>query len=126
MDAASAAPPAAPPIKGDPADWPIEAKVGEPWIDKFGRLRQPAAMYVDDDDNVSFGKNALAALVKPVRWLRASTTGHAPREARNHRQRGSRRGQRGTSASSDDPGEPGEPPQGRTQRADQQPKAAAS
>jgi hypothetical protein len=40
----------------------------------------------------------------------ATSSGRAPREARNQRQRGSRRGERATSSSSDDPGPGSEPP----------------
>ena len=49
----------------------------------------------------------------PMRPRSRTSSGRAPREATNARQRGSRRGERSTSSSSDDPGPDPEPPERR-------------
>lgn len=42
--------------------WPEEANVGEPWVDKFGRVRQPAVMHVADDGSRTYGRKVVAMI----------------------------------------------------------------
>jgi hypothetical protein len=91
--------------------------VGKPWVDKFGRVRQPQ-QYLEDDDGhlIAAGPQATAMVTAltpaapaeappPPSAARAAARprGRAPRAATNARTKGSRRGQRASSSSSDDP-----------------------
>lgn len=91
--------------------------VGEAWVDKFGRERQPEQHYYANDGTVTHGQAAIAAFDTD---LAASRRRRTPRKreiggSRPTRTRGSRRGStqsrttRASSSSSDDPGG-GEPP----------------
>lgn len=73
--------------------------------DSSGRLRRPWAMYEDDEGNISYGRDAIAAP------LGSRRPGRAPRRATNARRRGSRRTTTAARAGpEDDPEPPGARP----------------
>jgi hypothetical protein len=111
---------------------------GEPWTDKFGRVRRPWQMHEANDGTITYGAEAIRAMNKdweagkmqgfqrdvgrgpqspspprPVQRVTAlrAPAGRAARPSTNTRTRGSRRTPSSTSSSSDDSSDlAGDPP----------------
>src|SRR5215211_4860551 len=100
-----------------PEQWPDEGNVGEPWIDKFGRVRQPAVMRVADDGARTYGREAVARMVhRPPRVRvgakvivfpsrREATARQRERRSRSGRS-SARSGDSGDDSDSEPPSEP--------------------
>jgi hypothetical protein len=92
--------------------WPESANIGEPWVDKFGRVRQPAVMYVADDGARTYGVEAMATFVethvahgaKVIQFPKRRTAAARQRERRSRAGRSSARS--GDSGSDDSDSEP--------------------
>jgi hypothetical protein len=90
---------------------PAEANVGEPWIDKFGRVRQPAVMHEADDGTVTYGREALAVIASEageslVRANRRTPVVRVPRRTNGPSGRPKPQSSRSSAASGDSGDDP--------------------